>query len=239
MTITLDTIKARHSVRAYTDQPLTTEQVSALEAEIAACNQEGGLAIKLVTNDTTAFDSAMAHYGKFSGVRNYVILAGPKANDLDVRCGYYGERIALLAQDLGLNTCWVAMTFKKRYVKSLVDAGNQLTVVLALGYGETQGAAHHCKDLDQVCMDTPGSGGAPDWFYRGVKAALLAPTAMNQQNFKFVYTDKTDESGKPYVIAKNEGGFYSKVDLGIVKLHFEIGAGTENFAWPTGEAVLN
>lgn len=238
MTITLDTIKARHSVRAYTDKPINLEQIEALQAEIDACNKEGNLAIKLVTDDATAFDSTMAHYGKFSGVRNYVILAGPKANDLEVRCGYYGERIALLAQDLGLNTCWVAMTFKKRYVKTLVGAGNQLVVVLALGYGETQGIEHHNKDLDQVSMAAPGSGGAPDWFYCGVKAALLAPTAMNQQNFKFVYSDKKDENGKPYVIAKNEGGFYSKVDLGIIKLHFEIGAGKDNFAWPAGEAVL-
>lgn len=239
MTITLDTLKARHSVRAYTDQPLNLEQVSALQAEIDACNKEGNLAIKLVTDDPAAFDSAMAHYGKFTGVRNYIILAGPKAADLEVRCGYYGERIALLAQDLGLNTCWVALTFKKRYVKTLVEKGNQLVVVLALGYGETQGVEHHNKDIDQVSMDVPGSGGAPDWFYRGVKAALLAPTATNQQSFKLVYTDKIDENGKPYVVAKNEGGFFSKVDLGIVKLHFEIGAGKDNFAWPASEAVLD
>lgn len=231
MTITLDTIKARHSVRAYTDKPLNLEQIQALQAEIDVCNKEGGLSIKLVTDDATAFDSTMAHYGKFSGVRNFVILAGPKAADLEERCGYYGERIALTAQDLGLNTCWVAMTFKKRYVKTLLDAGDKLTVVLALGYGETQGANHKNKDMDQVCMDAPGSGGAPDWFYRGVQAALLAPTAMNQQSFKFIYTDKITEDGKPCVIARAEGGFYSKVDLGIVKLHFEIGAGKDTFVW--------
>ena len=33
------------------------------------------------------------------------------------------------------------------------------------------------------------------------------------------------------VFAKSLGGFYSKVDLGIVKYHFEVGAGTENFRW--------
>ena len=26
-------------------------------------------------------------------------------------------------------------------------------------------------------------------------------------------------------------GFYTKVDLGIAKYHFEIGAGKENFCW--------
>lgn len=237
MTVTLDTIKARHSVRAYTDKPLNLEQIQALQAEIDACNKEGGLSIKLVTDDSEAFDSAMAHYGKFSGVRNYVILAGPKDTlNLEVRCGYYGERIALLAQDLGLNSCWVALTFKKRYVKTLLGEGDKLVVVLALGYGETQGIAHKNKDMDRVCMSIPSS--APDWFYHGVKAALLAPTATNQQSFKLVYTDKKRD-GKPYVIARSEGGFYSKVDLGIVKLHFEIGAGKDNFVWPEAEADIN
>lgn len=235
MTITLDTMKARHSVRAYTVQPLSSEQVAALQAEIDACNKEGNLHIKLVTDDPAAFDSAMAHYGKFSGVRNYVILAGPKADDLEERVGYYGERIALLAQDLGLNTCWVAMTFKKRYVKTLLDAGDKLVVVLSLGYGETQGIAHKNKDMDAVSSAIPST--APDWFYHGVQAALLAPTATNQQSFKLVYTGK-EKDGKAAVIARSEGGFYSKVDLGIVKQHFELIAGKDNFVWVDSEANL-
>lgn len=228
MTVSIDTIKARHSVRAYTDQPLNLEQISALEAEIAACNEEGNLAIKLVTDEPEAFDSAMAHYGKFSGVKNYVILAGPDAPDLEERCGYYGERVALLAQDLGLNTCWVAMTFKKRFVKKEVAPGNKLVVVLALGYGETQGIVHKCKEASAVKSVLATE--EPAWFAAGVEAALLAPTAMNQQHFMFVYTG-VEKDGKPSVKAGETGGFYAKVDLGIVKYHFEIGAGKENFSW--------
>lgn len=54
-----------------------------------------------------------------------------------------------------------------------------------------------------------------DWFDAGVKAALLAPTAMNQQ--KFVFELKNGE-----VSVKVAGkGFYTKLDLGIVKYHFE------------------
>ena len=63
-----------------------------------------------------------------------------------------------------------------------------------------------------------------DWFLRGIDAALLAPTAMNQQ--KFTFTCKGNQ-----VSAKAGLGFYSKTDLGIVKYHFELGAGRENFRW--------
>ena len=67
-------------------------------------------------------------------------------------------------------------------------------------------------------------GPAPDWFLRGVDAALLAPTAMNQQKFMFRL-----ENGR--VSARAGLGFYSKVDLGIAKYHFELGAGKANFQW--------
>ena len=90
-----------------------------------------------------------------------------------------------------------------------------------MGHGTTQGAGHPVKQPEEVSKaDSP----VPDWFQRGVRAALLAPTAMNQQKFTF-----TLQGGS--VAAKARTGFYTKVDLGIAKYHFEIGAGTAQFRW--------
>lgn len=224
-----EAIEQRHSVRSYTDAPIGAEERKALEEEIERCNAEGGLAIKLVCDEPEAFNSALAHYGKFSGVRNYVVVAGPAASDLEERGGYFGERIVLLAQQLGLNTCWVALTFKKRFVKRSVKAGCKLVVVIAIGYGTTSGTAHsRRKSAAQVssCLEP-----APAWFDRGIEAALLAPTAVHQQSFLITLEDTGSNGALPTVSAKSKGGAYSKVDLGIVKLHFEIGAGKENFTW--------
>ncbi len=123
---------------------------------------------------------------------------------------------------LGLNTCWVAMTMSKGIVKKNCNIANgeKLVCVLSLGYGLAQGVPHKSKTIDELC-DAPNK---PDWFASGMNAAILAPTAMNQQ--KFIFTLDGDK-----VSAKSKGGFYSKVDLGIVKYHFEIGAGKENFNW--------
>lgn len=217
----MEAINARHSVRQYETDALTNEQIAALQREIDTCNQEGGLHIQLVTDEPKAFDSLMAHYGKFSGVTNYFALVGRKSPDLDEKCGYYGERLVLLAQQLGLNTCWVALTYKKIPSAFQVDRGEKLTVVIALGCGKTQGTAHKSKPLADVAFY---DGETPDWFQRGVEAALLAPTAMNQQKFKF-------SAHGNQVTAKAGKGFYSKVDLGIAKYHFEIGAGKESFQW--------
>lgn len=222
-----EAIFARHSVRAYTDEPISKADRQALQAEIDACNEAGGLHISLVCDEPQAFDSTLAHYGKFSNVRNYLVLAGKPAPDLDERCGYYGERVVLLAQRLGLNTCWVGLTFKKRFVKKALATGEKLVIVVALGQGETDEQARPSKfpaDVSEPADD------APDWFSRGVEAALLAPTAMNQQRFRFALRGETRDD-KPAVEATAKGGAYTQVDLGIAKLHFEIGAGTENFAW--------
>ena len=216
-----EAVKLRHSVRQYQRKPLEPEAISQLQAEIAACNQESGLHIQLVTNEDKAFDSFMAHYGKFSGVTNYIALIGKKDAALDEKCGYYGERLVLKAQQLGLNTCWVALTYSKIRTAFVVDQGEKLCVVIALGYGATQGVPHKSKAIQDVPMV---DGEMPGWFRNGVEFALLAPTAMNQQKFTLSLQD-----GK--VTAKAGMGFYAKVDLGIVKYHFEIGAGKDNFVW--------
>lgn len=217
----MEAMSARHSVRQYEDRALTSEQAAALQDEINACNQESGLHIQLVTDEPKAFDSLMAHYGKFTGVTHYIALIGTKGPNLDETCGYYGERLVLLAQQLGLNTCWVAMTYKKIPSAFQVRSGEKLAVVIALGHGKTQGIAHKSKPLSEVASC---DGAMPDWFRKGVEAALLAPTAMNQQKFKF-------SAAGDQVTAKAGRGFYSKIDLGIAKYHFEIGAGKENFSW--------
>ena len=218
---TMEAMEARHSVRSYQNKPIPAEVVAELEQEIAACNAESGLHIQLVTNETNGFSGLMAHYGKFSGVQNYIALIGKKSAELEEKIGYYGERIVLRAQMLGLNTCWVAMTMKKGAVKAncTIEKGEKLVCVLSLGYGTTAGVPHKSKPVEALC--SPGQ--KPAWFMEGMRATLLAPTAMNQQNFMFIWDGS-------HVEAKSTGGFYSNVDLGIVKYHFTLGAGG-NVLW--------
>ncbi|MGN0450109.1 MAG: nitroreductase family protein [Ruminococcus sp.] len=216
-----EAIRNRHSVRQYEERAVEKEILDVLQTEIDACNKEENLHIQLVSNEPKAFDSFMAHYGKFSGVTNYIALIGQKGDRLDELCGYYGERLVLKAQQLGLNTCWVAMSYKKVNGAFEINKGEKLAVVIALGYGKTQGVQHKSKPAESVSNLNSNS---PEWFKSGVESALLAPTAMNQQ--KFTLTLDSDK-----VTAKAGTGFYTKLDLGIVKYHFEIGAGKDNFAW--------
>lgn len=217
----MEAMQARHSVRQYREEALRKEDAALLREEIEACNAESGLHIQLVCGEPKAFSGLLARYGKFSGVTNYIALVGKKGPDLSETCGYFGERIVLRAQQIGLNTCWVAMTYSKVPSAFSAGEGEKLCAVIAVGYGKTQGSGHRVKSLREV---TEGEPPFPEWFVSGVEAALLAPTAMNQQKFRFALQGNR-------VSATAGSGFYTKLDLGIVKYHFEIGAGADAFTW--------
>lgn len=174
-----EAIQSRHSVRRYIQKPLPDEIINTLQAKIDECNRLGGLHIQLVTNETKAFTGAFA-YGQFSGVENYFVMVGKKEDGLDERIGYYGEQLVLLAQQLGLNTCWAGLSYRKVDGVYDVGKGEKIACMIALGYGESQGVVHKIKSVEQV---SNASDITPSWFKKGNEAALLAPTAVNQQKF--------------------------------------------------------
>ena len=244
-----EAIEARHSVRAYKNEPLAEDASRQLEEGIAEVNQRGRLHIQLIQDEPKAFQGTLAKYGKFRNVTSYLVMAGKKGDDLDERIGYYGEYLVLLAQTLGLNTCWVGLSYKKIPDTYVLDEGEVIRAYIAIGYGETQGTSHKIKTVEQVSRSVVKPLGStknasettfpqsrlpvafPSWFKKGVEAALLAPTAVNQQKFSFEYVGMKDNCHQ--VRAKK--GFsmigYTQIDLGIAKYHFEIGAGKACFEW--------
>ena len=212
-----DAIKARHSVRFYKDEPISDEHKAELEALIGECNAESGLHLQLIVDDPECFDTFLAHYGMFKNVKNYIAVVGPKAMaDLEVRGGYYGQKIVLAAQMMGLNTCWVAGTYKRGKCKVEVKDNEKIVCVIAIGYGENQGTKHKSKPLSKLCS-VPESE-MPVWFKNGVKAAMMAPTAMNQQKFRISL-----EEDEPIITSGR--GPMTGIDLGIVKYNFEAASG--------------
>lgn len=209
----IELMKERHSVRQYTDKKIEKEKREVLNALIAKINQKAGLHIQIIYDEPKCFNSMMAHYGKFDGVNNYIALVREKSKP-DEALGYYGEQIVLKAQELGLNACWVAMTHGKS--KAQIDKGEKLVCLISLGYGKTAGAAHKSKKLSEVCNYKKDM---PEWFLSGMEAALLAPTAMNRQKF---YFELLPDNSIKITCGR---GLYTKLDLGIVKYHFEVVSG--------------
>lgn len=216
-----EAMQKRHSVRSYTTQKIEEKVVAELKAYIEECNQKSGMHIQLCLNEPNAFDSFMAHYGSFKNVTNYIAIVGKKGKDFEEMCGYWGEKVVLKATQLGLSTCWVALTYNKGKNGAKIEDGEKLSCVISLGYGAVEGVAHKNKPMESLCkIDGP----MPEWFRKGMEAAMLAPTSMNQQKFLLTLNGNT-------VTAKAGIGFYTKLDLGIVKCHFEIGAEGAEWKW--------
>lgn len=209
----LEIMKSRHSVRQYKDTIIEQEKREILDALASSINSKNDMNIQIIYDEPKCFNSLMAHYGHFSGCNNYISVTGKKSPDLDEKAGYFGELLVLKAQELGLNTCWVAMTHGKSVAK--VEKGEKEAIIISLGYGLTQGVAHKNKELSSLSDVNDNS---PEWYKKGMEAVMLAPTAINQQSFKFTLNgDK--------VTAISKGGPCNKIDLGIVKCHFELVSG--------------
>lgn len=215
----LEALEQRHSVRQFEEKTIAEALVTQLKSEIEVINKESGLHVQLFLDEPEAFQANKPSYGQFSGCRNYIAMVGKKGMDEEI--GYYGQRLVILLQQLGLNSCWVALTYKKGKVDAQSSNGEKLYITIAFGYGLAQGMKHKIKEEKAVSdLET----NSPSWYKAGIQAALLAPTCMNQQRFRFTRNDNK-------VSVKAGLGFYTKLDLGIVKYNFEVGAGTENFIW--------
>ena len=164
----MEAIQARHSVRSYTDRKIDGEILDQLQKTIDECNSNGGLNIQLCLNEPEAFSGFMAKYGKFKNVNNYIALVGKKGEYLEEKIGYYGEMTAIKAQQLGLNTCWVAMSYNKGKNIAQVQSGEKSLMVLSIGFGETNGVSRKSKPIEKLCSVR---GTMPDWFRKGMEAA--------------------------------------------------------------------
>jgi len=211
----IDAIRQRHSVRQYDARDIEEDKILLLKAKIDELNAEGDLHLQFVEDAAKTYNRLFNRMSGLGSAPSVIACVGRDDASLDQRVGYYGEKLVLYAQTLGLNTCWTG-TFNRKNINADVPEGERLVISIAIGYGKDQGRGRKTKTKEQVSEVL--STGA-EWFDKGVELALLAPTAINQQ--KFLIKLLPDET----VEFVDKGGVYSQVDIGIVKCHFEIGSG--------------
>ncbi|MDF2904926.1 MAG: Nitroreductase family protein [Herbinix sp.] len=223
----MEAIHVRSSRRTYLETPISQEAVVQLKELIETSNRQGNLSMKLIQNETSAFGKLSKSYGMFRGVRNYILLIGKNETDARERLGYYGERVVLLATQLGLGTCWVGGTFDRSIGDLYVQPGEFFSGVITIGNVERDKSwkerliskVTHRK-TKAISEMIKAEGEVPEWFLEGMRAVQKAPSAVNAQPVTFTYQQGVVSA---YVTSEKYG--YEKVDLGIAKLHFEIGAG--------------
>lgn len=210
----IDAIKERHSVRNYEAKKIEADKVEKIRAKIEELNKEGNLHLQFMEDAGKTYNKLFNKVAGLGSAPSVIACVGIDDETLEQRVGYYGEKLVLFIQELGLNTCW-AGTFNQKNIGAEVGDDEKLVISIAVGYGKDKGKPHKSKSPEQVIE---AKGDRPYWFNKGVDMALLAPTAINQQ--KFIIRLNEDES----VDFVDKGGIFSQVDLGIVRCHFEIGA---------------
>ncbi len=222
----------RISRRSYLPGPVEQLSLEKLEAAVWECNRTGGLGIKIVTGDPAPFEGKNSR-GLLSGAENYLAMIMKKDDkDGEEKIGYYGESLVLLATGLDLGTCWVAGTYDSSLCDVSVGDDEILRCVIVFGNvkpGETmrekaisRTVKRNSKEIRDMLLSEVV---VPNWVVDGVRCVIKAPSAQNRQPVRFV-------CGEDSVLAKVDLEHSNDlIDLGIAKLHFEIGAGggTWNF----------
>ena len=175
-----EAMKERHMVRKYVDKKIPEDLVSKLNERIEENNKKYDLSIKLMLDNDKAVNSIIKLL-LAKGVKNYIILAGNDTDDLAEKLGYSSADIMLYAQTLGLNTWYVGGTFNRGVSKYVPN--KKVIGIVAIGYGINNGVAHKSKTLEEV---SSYDGTMPEWFKNGILASLLAPTALNKQDYRIV-----------------------------------------------------
>lgn len=224
--ITVETIRERHSVREYDGKPLSRAEFDALGAVVEECARESGLDIQLVGDNPEVFN-VIARFGLIRECRTHVafVVDDAKAGDVaaDEAIGYWGQKIVLAAQDMGFNTCWCALCSRKKS-RAVVAPGKKIRLIIAVGHGKTQGFTRKTKSVE--ALSSVECAKAPAWFAAAMEAAQLAPTAMNNQNFKITLLS----DGKTVRIDAPQSGL-NVIDEGIVRCNFEIAANEAGADW--------
>lgn len=206
--------------------------MDALHIWITKFNEEADLHMQLVTGNNKAFNSVRKSYGLFSGVKNYIVLAGPDDRKIREKSGYYGEKIVLEAVRLGLGTCWVGGTFSKKDVECELKPGEKIYLLITLGYEAEKIPfvngmvkklmGRKSKPIQEL---TDYKGDFPDWFTEGLQCVQKAPSAINKQPVLFHLKNENEVS------ASTEEKGFQDIDMGIARYHFELGAGKRNWKW--------
>lgn len=212
----LEAIQARHSVRKYLDTPVAEDVVSCLGSEIDSINARCGFSFRLVANEPRSFKNIFA-YGKFENAVNYIIVSAPKGDDYTRLCGLEGERLVLGLQAMGLNTCWVGLSYSKTTPEFRAPEGHKVRCVISFGYGQTQGPTRKTKSIQAL---SNADSSSPQWFVEAMRAVQLAPTAINQQRFRFSLLPDGSVQAKPLFSLVG----YTQIDLGIAVCHFNLAA---------------
>lgn len=221
-----DAVYARTAVRTFTGGP-TDEQLDRL-GEAARKFSWQGIRIRLFRGPGMR--------GTIKGTNVYAVVLMKKGTPPELQ-GFYGEALVLEAVSMGLGTCWLG-TYYKGVVQQAAkpESDESVTAIIAIGQCAEQTFAPKRKALEDLTGMQPAElAQLKDWQRAALDAARVAPSAMNQQPWRFsADAQSVTLLPRPAILTKK----YAPIDCGIAMLHMAVGAysaGREG-TWKTTDA---
>ncbi len=238
-------IRARKSVRSYTDDPIGLHEKDILEQLMTALKTDR---FRFVMIDF-AFEenTKVGTYGMVRGASAYLVGIMKRTCAIDPYVsfdfGYNFEKIILKATDLGLSTCWLAGTFNAKDVEKLVSLGadEQIVIVSPIGHSAEAGLrekltrflskADNRKPWKELFfiddLTTPLVASEAGSYADVLEMVRLAPSARNVQPWRIVRKkDRFDFYAFKAMSKKSTVPRLNLTynDMGIAKAHFELAA---------------
>lgn len=245
-------MKSRKSTRAYKDDKVNKKDIETLLHYFHNCKR----LIPDIEFESILFEEGEDVFKKLDGIAGYngrmiqapsylVVTSEVKGGYIE-NTGFVVENMMLKAEELGIDTCWISFPNSDTIKKSLaITNENEITAVVALGYGLEQKKVLHVldtgdnyskADMSVVEDNTSFRYAVEDFVYdkewgneinyqalemRGLgdtfTYARLAPSTLNSQPWKFILDDST------LVLAIKDGAHIcerdEQTDAGIVMLY--------------------
>ena len=99
----IDAIRQRHSVRQYKPDRIENDKAALIKAKIDELNAEGNLHLQFIEDADKTYNRLFNKVAGLGSAPSVIACVGKDTPNLDQRVGYYGEKLVLYAQTLGLN----------------------------------------------------------------------------------------------------------------------------------------
>ena len=224
----INAINERCSRRTYRSKYLADDICNEIKRIVDETNKISSMNFQFIKDGKKALSSFSASKGMFSGLPSYIALTGEDTQKARENIGYYGEIILLQLVNGGLGTCWVCGTFNKTQVEKEITLNKceKLYGIIAAGYVIPEKSAKeniiynatHKTANPYQRMFINCDKELPDYLVAAMKLVEKAPSAVNRQPYKFSYIDNI------LSVTVDEPYSEKSIDLGIAKLHIELGA---------------
>ncbi len=238
----IEAISKRKSERTYlSSRPVEPDKLKVLKDYIDSITTNN---VRVDWVGSNLSGVKLGTYGVITGATGYLVgILKDQSKESTIDLGGMFERVILRATSLGLSTCWMAASYRKKdFIKYInIAKGETVSIVSPLGYKAEKknkrdrflsfiSKSHTRKPWDQLFFDekwnTPLTEERSDKLKTILKMVQLAPSAGNKQPWRLL---KKDNTLHLYLHIPSSMKFHGLNigynDLGIVKSHIELTAG--------------